>query len=212
MLVNVEQTFQFAHDLAKRSLMKPEQTGKFALHFWRRLIVTDLRYPVGKFEAKSGLTEAQIRELIESLNQAPLGLRAAVGGLTPQQLDTPYRPDGWTARQVVNHVADSHLNGYLRFKFALTEDEPVVKPYDEKLWADLEDGRTIEPQVSLHLLDALHLRWVTLLRSLDVKDFARRLTHPEWGKQPLEMFLQLYEWHGRHHTAHIMSLRQRKGW
>jgi hypothetical protein len=113
---------------------------------------------------------------------------------------------------VVNHVADSHLNGYVRFKFALTENEPAVKPYDEKLWADLADARTVEPQVSLHLLDALHLRWVTLLRSLDVEDFARRLTHPEWGKQPLEMFLQLYEWHGRHHTAHIMALRQRKGW
>ena len=178
----------------------------------RSLSVSDLRFPIGKFEAKSGLAEAQIRELIESLSQAPLGLRAAVGGLTPQQLNTPYRPDGWTARQVVNHVADSHLNGYVRFKLALTEDEPAVKPYDEKLWADLADARTIEPQVSLHLLDALHLRWVTLLRSLGVEDFARRLTHPEWGKQPLEMFLQLYEWHGRHHTAHIMALRQRKGW
>ena len=134
----------------------------------RSLSVRDLRFPIGKFEAKSGLAEAQIRELIESLSQAPLGLRAAVGGLTPQQLDAPYRPDGWTARQVVNHVADSHLNGYVRFKFALTENEPAVKPYDEKLWADLADARTVEPQVSLHLLDALHLRWVTLLRSLDV--------------------------------------------
>ena len=172
----------------------------------------DLRYPIGKFEAKNGLTEARIHELIESLGQAPLGLRAAVGGLTPRQLDTPYRPEGWTARQVVNHVADSHLNGYVRFKLALTENEPVVKPFDEHLWADLEDARTVEPQVSLYLLDALHLRWVKLLRSLDVKDFERRLTHPEWGQQPLEMFLQLYEWHGRHHTAHIMALRQRKGW
>jgi len=107
------------------------------------LSVSNLRFPIGKFEAKSGLAEAQIRELIESLSQAPLGLRAAVGGLTPQQLDTPYRPDGWTARQVVNHVADSHLNGYVRFKFALTENEPAVKPYDEKLWADLADARTV---------------------------------------------------------------------
>jgi hypothetical protein len=176
------------------------------------LIVTDLRYPIGKFEAKSSLTEAQVRELIESIGQAPLGLRAAVGGLTQRQLDTPYRPDGWTARQVINHVADSHLNGYIRFKFALTEDEPAVKPYDEKLWAELEDGRVGDPQVSLHLLDALHLRWVTMLRSLKPEDFERKLTHPEWGKQPLEMFLQLYEWHGRHHAAHVISLRQRQGW
>ncbi len=174
--------------------------------------MSDLRYPIGNFEAKSGLSRGQIHELIESLGQAPLGLRAAIGGLTAQQLDTPYRPDGWTSRQVVNHVADSHLNGYVRFKLALTENEPSVKSYDEKLWADLNDARNIEPQVSLSLLDALHLRWVTLLRSLDVEEFARRLTHPEWGTQPLEMFLQLYEWHGRHHAAHIMSLRHRKGW
>jgi hypothetical protein len=174
--------------------------------------VSDLRFPIGKFEAKRGLDGAQLRELIDSIGQAPLGLRAAVGGLTAQQLDTAYRPEGWTLRQVVNHVADSHLNGYVRFRWALTEDEPVIKGYDEKLWADLSDARTVEPQVSLHLLDALHLRWVTLLRALDVKDFARRLTHPEWETQPLEMFVQLYEWHGRHHMAHIMSLRQRKGW
>ena len=174
--------------------------------------MSDLRFPIGKFEARSGLNETQISELIDSIGQAPLALRAAIGGLTSQQLDTPYRPEGWTARQVVHHVADSHLNGYIRFKFALTEDEPQVKPYDEKLWADLSDARSVEPQVSLHLLDALHLRWVTLLRSLDARDFARRVTHPEWGKQPLELFLQLYDWHGRHHTAHIMSLRLRKGW
>src|SRR5262245_65086360 len=127
------------------------------------MMVTDLRFPIGKFEAKSGLAEPQIHELIESLGQAPLGLRAAAGGLTPQQLDTPYRPDGWTARQVVNHVADSHLNGYVRFKFALTEDEPAVKPYDEKLWADLADARTVEPKVSLKLIEALHMRMDTFL-------------------------------------------------
>src|SRR5262249_13569530 len=103
-------------------------------------------------------------------------------------------------------------NGYARFRFALTEDEPDVKPYDEKLWAELNDARTVDPQVSLHLLDALHLRWVTLLRSLEAPDLARRLNHPAWGLQRLEMFLQLYEWHGRHHAAHIMALRQRKGW
>ncbi len=172
----------------------------------------DLQYPIGRFEAKRGLTGAQICELVESLGHAPLGLRTAVGGLTPRQLDTPYRPEGWTARQVINHVADSHLNGYLRFKLALTEDEPVINAYDEELWSELKDARTIEPQVSLYLLDALHLRWVTLLRSLEVEDFARRLTHPEWGLQPLEMHLQYYEWHGRHHTAHIMALRRRRGW
>src|SRR5262245_14009316 len=174
--------------------------------------MSDLRYPIGKFESKTGLDKGQIRDLIESIGQAPPRLRAAIEGLAPKQLDTVYRPDGWTLRQVVNHVADSHLNGYVRFKWALTENEPVVKTYDEKLWAELNDARAAEPEVSLQLLDALHRRWVTLLRSLEPQDFARRLTHPEWGYQSLEMYLQLYEWHGRHHTAHITELRQRMDW
>ena len=174
--------------------------------------MTDLRYPVGKFEATNGLTKAQTHELIESIRETPRRLKAAIEGLAPEQLDTQYRPEGWTVRQVVNHIADSHLNGYVRFKWALTEDEPVVKTYDEKRWAELNDARNAEPEVSLQLLDALHLRLVKLLDSLKPEDFARRLTHPEWGFQPLEMYLQLYEWHGRHHTAHITELRQRMDW
>ena len=177
--------------------------------------VSDLKYPVGKFEPQPETTAARRQQLIQSIADAPSKLRQAVEGLSPQQLDAPYRPEGWTVRQTVNHVADSHLNGYIRFKFALTEHEPLIKPYEEKLWAELEDGRNTSPAVSLALLDALHLRWVTLLRSLAPEDFARTTRHPqhpEWGAMPLDWMLELYEWHGRHHTAHITSLRQRSGW
>lgn len=174
--------------------------------------MSDLKYPVGKFEPQPEITQTQRRELIQSIAEAPARLRQAVRGLTTGQLDTPYRPEGWTVRQTVNHVADSHLNGYLRFKLALTEAEPAIKPYEEKLWAELEDGRTTDPAVSLALLDALHQRWVTLLGSLGAGDFARRTRHPQWGAVTLDLLLGLYEWHGRHHTAHITSLRQRSGW
>lgn len=177
--------------------------------------MTDLKYPIGKFEPQAELNQSQRDKLIQSLAESPAGLRLAVSGLSPEQLDTPYRPDGWTLRQTVNHVADSHLNGYTRFKFALTESEPMIRPYDEKLWAELEDGRNTDPTISLTLLDALHQRWVTMLRSLKAKDFARTTRHPEhadWGAFSLDMMLALYEWHGRHHTAHITGLRQRMHW
>jgi hypothetical protein len=177
--------------------------------------VTDLRYPVGKYEPITETNEAQRRALIESLAEAPRRLRAAVKDLSPQQLDTPYRQEGWTVRQVVHHVADSHLNGYIRFRWALTEAEPMIKAYEEKDWALLADSRTAEPEVSLALLEALHQRWVMLLSALSSEQFARALRHPdwaEWGPLKLDTLLGLYEWHGRHHTAHITALRERMQW
>lgn len=174
--------------------------------------MSDLRYPVGEYKAVTGTSEAERRAMIGSIAAAPAKLRAAVEGLSAEQLDAPYRPDGWTVRQVVHHVADSHLNSFIRFRFALTEDEPTIKPYDEKLWAELADARTADPELSLQLLDALHSRWVLLLESLTPDQFDRPLQHPEMGRLTLEMMLGLYDWHGRHHTAHITGLRQRMGW
>jgi uncharacterized damage-inducible protein DinB len=150
--------------------------------------------------------------LIESLAEAPRRLRAAVKDLSPQQLDTPYRPNGWTVRQVAHHVVDSHLNGYARFIWGLTEAEPVIKTYDEKELAQLADARTADPEVSLTLLEALHRRWVVRLNALQPEQFARSLRHPEWGLLRLDTMLGLYEWHGRHHTAHLTGLRQRMEW
>lgn len=175
----------------------------------------NLKYPIGEFSPNGELTATQRRDLIRSIAEAPARLRKAINGLSPVQLNTPYRPEGWTVRQTVNHVADSHLNGYIRFKFALTEPEPMIRPYEEKLWAELEDGRNIDPTVSLNLLDALHQRWTTLLSSLRPEDFARTTRHPQhpdWGAFSLDLMLELYEWHGRHHTAHITGLSQRLNW
>jgi len=139
-------------------------------------------------------------------------LRAAVAGLTPQQIDTPYRPEGWTVRQVVHHVPESHMNAYIRFKLALTEDDPVVKPYDEAAWARLPDIPGTPIETSLTLLDALHDRWVRVIRLLDDSGFKRKFRHPEIGEVTLERNLALYAWHGKHHVAHITSLRDRMGW
>ena len=174
--------------------------------------MSNLQYPVGNFEITPGTTEEQRRVLIDSIAQTPSRLRAAVANLSTHQLDEPYRPGGWTVRQVVHHLPDSHLNAYTRFKLGLTEAEPTIKPYDEKSWAMLVDGRYADPEVSLVLLDALHKRWVFLLHSVAPEDFARTLRHPEIGTLSLDGLLQLYEWHGRHHVAHITSLRERKGW
>jgi len=172
----------------------------------------DLRYPVGKFELKTEITGGQRRALIDSLAEAPAQLRAAIDKLSPQQLNEPYRPEGWTVRQVAHHVPDSHLNAYTRFKLGLTEVEPTIKPYEEKRWAELEDGRNADPEISLRLLESLHKRWVICLRSLSPEDFAHTLNHPALGVMSLDGLLQLYEWHGRHHVAHITALRQRRGW
>ena len=174
--------------------------------------MADLRYPIGKFSPLSNPTQEQRRKLINEINRAPAKLRAAVSGLSEKQLNTPYRPEGWTVRQVVHHIPDSHLNAYVRFKLALTERQPTIKPYDEKLWASLEDVRKTPVETSLSLLESLHERWVVLLRSLDAGDFARTLQHPELGIMTLDALLAMYAWHGRHHVAHITSLRERMGW
>jgi len=174
---------------------------------------TELRYPVGKFDFDAPVNEADYPKLIAAIAETPVALRSAVAGLTRDQLETRYRPGGWTVKQVVHHVPDSHLNAYTRFKLALTEDEPTIKPYDEAAWAELADSRKVPIEVSLDLLDALHLRWVALLRSMDSDDFNRGLRHPEQGRVlMLKQMLGLYAWHGRHHVAHITSLRKREGW
>src|SRR5499427_6782367 len=172
----------------------------------------DLRYPVGRFQRPQSLEAKQRRTAIDTIAEAPTQLRAAIKGLSDSQLDTPYRPEGWTVRQVVHHVPDSHLNAYVRFKLALTEEDPTIKPYAEGRWAELADTKATPVEVSLTLTDSLHDRWVRLLRSLDADDWKRTFRHPELGPMTLEKTLALYAWHGRHHVAHITELRKQKSW
>jgi hypothetical protein len=172
----------------------------------------DLRFPIGKFSSPSRSTPGVRAAHIESLRRLPERLRAAVSGLTDAQLDTPYREGGWTVRQVVHHVADSHSMCYIRMKLALTEDWPVVKGYDEAAWARLADSRTLPVEASLAILEALHGRWVALLEALPDEDFQKGYQHSESGRQNLDKVLAIYDWHSRHHTAHITSLRARQGW
>jgi uncharacterized damage-inducible protein DinB len=172
----------------------------------------DLRYPVGEFEFVSTLTPAERLACIDAIAQVPTRLRAAVANLTPAQLDTPYRPGGWTVRQLVHHIGDSHMNALTRFKLALTEDDPMVKTYEENLWAELADTKTPPIDPSLALLDNLHLRWEILLRSLTPDQFSRNFRHPGWGSQTVDFLLAQYSWHGKHHVAHITALRARNGW
>ena len=174
--------------------------------------MSDPRYPIGKFAYDVPPTEQQRLELIDSIEQAPAALRAAVKGLSLEQLETPYREGGWTVRQVVHHVPESHMNAYIRFKLALTEDEPTIKPYMEDRWATLPDVQSTPVDVSLALLEHLHVRWVRLLRSLKPEDWKRKFRHPEMGIVTLEKNLALYSWHGQHHVAHVTSLRERMGW
>ena len=172
----------------------------------------DLRFPVGKFHYQGSVNDQQKQAFLDEIEQTPAKLRAAVRGLSDSQLDTPYRPDGWTVRQVVHHVPDSHLNSYVRFKLALTEDEPTVKTYAEDRWAELSDTKATPIEVSLLLLESLHDRWVRLLRSLTAEQWKRSFRHPELGPMTLERTLALYAWHGRHHIAHITELRKRMAW
>jgi uncharacterized damage-inducible protein DinB len=172
----------------------------------------DLRYPVGPFKRPQALSDAERRSAIDHIAATPAALRAAIRGLSEAQLDTPYRPDGWTVRQVAHHVADSHLNAYTRFKLALTEDTPTIKPYDENSWATTGEIQTTPVETSLVLLDALHDRWVRLLNTITPAQFDRTLNHPENGVMNLHQVLALYDWHGRHHTAHVTALRERNGW
>jgi hypothetical protein len=172
----------------------------------------DLSYPIGKFEWGAKIAAESRAELIAQLAAAPAGFRHAVRGLDDGQLNTPYRPGGWTVRQVVHHVADSHMNSYIRFRLALTEEEPAIKPYDQAKWAELVDSRTAPVETSLELLESLHGRWVLLLADFSESDFERTFRHPEIGVVRLDTTLAQYAWHGRHHTAHIRGLRERMGW
>jgi DinB family protein len=174
--------------------------------------MSDLSFPIGKFHFEGTLTEEQKHQLVDDISRAPADLRAAVSGLSAVQLDTPYRPGGWTIRQVTHHVPDSHMNAYIRFKLALTEPDPTIKPYEQQLWAELADTKLTPIEVSLTLMDSLHDRWVRLLHSLTPEDWKRTFQHPELGTVSLEKSLALYAWHGKHHVAHITNLRQHNGW
>lgn len=172
----------------------------------------DLRYPVGEFEMPGQVTAGARAEAIGEIAATPKKLRAAVKGLNDTQLDTPYREGGWTVRQVVHHLADSHLNAYLRLRLALTESEPTIKPYEQAAWAKLEDAEHAPVEVSLRLIDPLHERWVRLLQSLKAEAYGRKFVYPEHGARTVDWLLFLYAWHGRHHTAHITELKKRKAW
>jgi hypothetical protein len=174
--------------------------------------MNDPRYPIGKFTYDTPPNEDQRGELIDDIAQTPAALRAAVKDLSLQQIETAYREGGWTVRQVVHHVPESHMNAYIRFKLALTEDEPTIKPYMEDRWANLSDVQSTPLEVSLSLLELLHDRWVRVLRAIKPEEWKRAFRHPELGVVPLEKNLALYSWHGRHHVAHITELRKRMGW
>jgi hypothetical protein len=173
----------------------------------------DLRYPIGKFKYQGPPNEEQRKQMIADIERTPAALRSAANGLSAQQLDTPYREGGWTVRQVIHHMPDSHMNAYVRFKLALTEQDPTIKPYAEDLWAKWPDNQSTPIEVSLALLEALHRRWAYLLGSLGPEDWKRNFRHPEAERLvPLEKNLAIYSWHGKHHVAHITELRKRMGW
>ena len=171
----------------------------------------DPRYPVGKFKPVASPDAALRKQSIAELSALPSRMRAAVKGLSDEQLDTPYRDGGWTVRQVVHHVADSHMNGFVRVKLALTEETPTIKPYKEALWADLADAK-LPIEVSLGIIDGVHARLDALTASMTDADYRRTFMHPDNGLTPLDTWVQLYAWHSRHHVAHITELRKRKGW
>ena len=173
---------------------------------------TALQDPVGRFTDPQAVSVADRATALDEIALLPTALRTAVLGLSAVQLDTPYRDGGWTVRQVVHHVADSHMHAYLRVKFALTEESPTIRPYDEAAWSLLPDVTSIPVDTSLVLLDALHARWVACLRATPGDQFARPFVHPEMGPQPIDLSLLRYAWHGRHHVAHVTSLRTRMGW
>ena len=174
--------------------------------------MSDPRFPIGKFSYTGPLNAEQKRQCLDDIEQTPVRFRAAVRGLSDAQLDIPYRDGGWTVRQLSHHVPESHMNAYIRFKLALTEDDPVIKPYMEDRWAELPDARQSPIEVSLALLDSLHQRWTTVLRNLSDADWKRTFRHPALGQMTLERTLALYSWHGRHHTAHVTNLREKMGW
>ena len=171
----------------------------------------DPRFPIGKFHYDGPPNAVQKQAFLDDIAKTPANLRAAVKGLSEAQLDTPYRDGGWTVRQVVHHLPDSHMNSYVRFKLALTEEDPTIKPYAENLWAELADSKA-PVEVSLTMLDSLHDRWMRLMRALEPSSWQKTFRHPALGPMTLEKNLALYAWHGRHHVAHITELRKQKGW
>lgn len=172
----------------------------------------DLKYPIGKFRREEPLPAGGRASLISVIEEAPARMREAVTDLTDKQLDTPYRAAGWTVRQVVHHVPESHMNAYIRMKWGLTEDAPTIRTYHEERWAELPDARTAPIAPSLTLLDAIHARWVMLLHAMADNDYARTIVHPEHGEMDLTTLLKMYVWHSRHHVAHVTKLRERNGW
>jgi uncharacterized damage-inducible protein DinB len=172
----------------------------------------DPRYPIGKFSFEGPLTAERKKHYLNDIEQTPARLRTAVRGLSDEQLNTPYRDGGWTVRQLAHHVPDSHMNAYIRFKLALTEDEPTIRPYMEDRWAELPESKQAPIDVSLALLDSLHERWALVLRNISDAGWKRTFRHPEMGLLSLEKTLALYAWHGRHHVAHVTSLREKMGW
>ena len=171
----------------------------------------DPRYPIGKFEMPASVTTEKRKLAMDEIASTPSKMRASVKGLSDAQLDTRYRDGGWTVRQVVHHVPDSHVNALIRLKLALTEDNPTIKPYNESAWAMLADAK-MPIEVSQVMLDSVHARFDRIWRSMKPEDFSRKLTHPEHGERTVDWLLFLYEWHGKHHTAHITELRKQKGW
>jgi uncharacterized damage-inducible protein DinB len=172
----------------------------------------ELRFPIGEFDRNFEVSPDARAERMSVIRDAPARLREAVARLTDEQLDTPYRPGGWTVRQTVHHVADSHANSIIRFKLALTEDQaPTIRPYYEDRWAELGDSK-LPIEVSLSLIDGIHTRWVALMDTMSDADFGKKFIHPETGEWTLDGALALYAWHSRHHTAHITSLVRRMGW
>jgi len=171
----------------------------------------DLRFPIGNFDKNIEVTPDLRKVFIQTITDLPKNLENAVADLTDEQLDTPYRPEGWTVRQTIHHIADSHLNSYIRFKLALTEDTPTIRPYYEDRWAKLADSE-MPIDVSMKIIDGLHSRWANLLNAMSDEDFQKLLNHPESGEWTLEKMLGLYDWHSRHHTAHITKLRETRNW
>jgi len=172
----------------------------------------DKRYPVGPYVKPAGISAVERERFVDEIAGIPARLRAAVSGLSDSQMDTPYREGGWTVRQVVHHIPDSHLNAYVRFKLALTEDRPLIRTYEEALWAETPEAKTGPVEMSLGLLDAIHARWIAAIRSIEPGMFERQYRHPELGLTSLNEQLSHYAWHGRHHVAQITSLRRRMGW
>jgi len=174
--------------------------------------MTDPRFPIGRFAYTAPLTSQHKQQYLDDIEQTPALMRTAVAGLSDHQLNTPYRDGGWTVRQLIHHIPDSHVNAYVRFKLALTEDSPTIRPYMEDRWAELPEAKSAPIELSLALLDNLHARWMLMLRSLSEADWKRTFHHPDNGLMTLEKTLALYGWHGRHHVAHITTLRNKMGW